>query len=250
MTVIVRIDNEAVDTDEFVRVLKLTGQFEGLVEQIVRDKLTVSAAKKQRLEVTDAEIQMRADQFRRVRSLHRAADMNRYLDALAVSLDEFEAFIIDTLYQEKMLARIGDDNEVEAYFKLHSPRFDSVEVSHIVLETPDQAKEMISYLRDEPESFAEMAREHSIADTRGAGGAIGRVLRGSLAPEIEAKVFNAAAGDLLGPFATPDGDAWEIFAVTERHPAALDVDVALEIRRLLRDAWLHARAQEHVIEAQ
>jgi parvulin-like peptidyl-prolyl isomerase len=249
MTAIVRIDDEVVDADEFIRVLKLTGQFEGLVEQLVRDKLTVRAAKKQRVDVSDGEIQVRADQFRRVRGLHRAADMNRYLDALGVNLDEFETFITDTLYQEKMLEQIGGDADVEGYFKLNSPRFDSVEISHIVLETPSQAKEMISYLQDDPDSFTEMAREHSIADTRDQGGVLGKVLRGSLAAEIEAKVFNAAAGDLLGPFPTPDGTAYEIFAVTAKRPAMLDADVASEIRRLLREQWLQARAQEHIIEA-
>ena len=249
MTPIVRIDDEVVDADEFIRVLKLTGQFEGLVEQLVRDKLTVRAAKKQRIALSDEEIQTRADQFRRIHGLHRAADMNRYLDALGVNLDEFEVFITDTLYQEKMLEQIGSDDEIEAYFKLNSPRFDSVEVSHVVLETHDQAKEMISYLQDDPDSFAEMAREHSIADTRDSGGVIGRVLRGSLGAEIEAKVFNAAAGDLLGPFPTPDGAAYEIFSVTAKRPATLDEDVAAEIRRLLREQWLLARAQEHIIEA-
>jgi parvulin-like peptidyl-prolyl isomerase len=249
MTAIVRIDDEVIDVGEFIRMLKLTGQFEGLVEQFVRDRLTVSAAKKQRIALSDEEIQLRADQFRRVRNLHRAADMNRYLDALGVNLDEFEHFITDTLYQEKMLEQIGDDHAVEAYFKLNSPRFDSVEVSHIMMETPNQAKEMISYLQDDPESFADMAREHSIADTRERGGVIGKVLRGSLAAEIEAKVFNASPGDLLGPFTTPDGVAYEIFAVTAKRPAILDDEVAAEIRRLLREQWLHARAQEHVIEA-
>jgi hypothetical protein len=47
MTGIVRIDDEVIDTDDFIRTLKLTGQFEGLVEQMVRDKLTVLAARKQ-----------------------------------------------------------------------------------------------------------------------------------------------------------------------------------------------------------
>ena len=39
----------------------------------------------------------------------------------------------------------------------------------------------------------EMAREHSIAETRERGGLIGKVLRGSLRPDVESKVFNAAA---------------------------------------------------------
>ncbi|WP_136416508.1 MULTISPECIES: peptidylprolyl isomerase [Oxalobacteraceae] len=249
MTAIVRIDDEVIEVDDFVRILKLTGQFEGLVEQLVRDKLTVRAAKKKGIPVSPDEIQERADQFRRVQGLHRAADMNHYMDALGVSLDEFEEFITDSLYQEKMMAEVCNDKAVEAYFKLNSPKFDSIEVSHIVMSTEGQAKEMISVLRDDPESFEEMAREHSIADTREKGGLIGKVLRGSLKTDIEAKVFNASVGDLLGPFPSPDKSFYEIFMVNAKHPAMLDEETGAEVRRLLREEWLMARAQEHIIEA-
>ncbi|WP_244816195.1 peptidylprolyl isomerase [Caballeronia sp. Lep1P3] len=249
MTAIVRIDDEIVDVGEFIRLLKLNGQFDGLIEQLVRDKITVHAAKRSGVELTADEIQTRADQFRRIRGLHRAADMNNYLDALNVSLDEFETYITDTLYQEKMLEKVGTQREVEEYFQLNSPRFDSIEVSHIVLDTEGSAKEMMSYLGDDPESFADMAREHSLADTRDDGGVIGRVMRGQLKPDIEAKVFNAEAGDLLGPFISADGASFEIFAVTAKYPAKLDEDVTAEIRRLLREDWLLARAQEHLIQA-
>ncbi|HYD80385.1 MAG TPA: peptidylprolyl isomerase [Paucimonas sp.] len=249
MATIARIDDEEISVDDFVRTLKLGGQFEGLVEQLVRDRLAAHAARKQGIAVSAEEIQERADQYRRVRGLHRAADMNRYLDALGVGLDEFEAFITDDLYQEKMMEQVCSDDAVRAYFQLNSPRFDSIEVSHIVLDTAGKAKEMISVLRDDPDSFEEMAREYSIADTREAGGRIGKVLRGSLKSDIEAKVFNAAAGDLLGPFPSADGGFHEIFMVNAKHPATLDEDTAAEVRRLLREEWLLARAQEHVIEA-
>jgi parvulin-like peptidyl-prolyl isomerase len=249
MTAIVRIDDEELGMEEFVRILKLTGRFETLLDEIVRDKLAVHAAKKAGVAVSAAEIQERADQFRRVLGLHRAADMNHYLDAQGVTLDEFEAFIIDSLYHEKMMQRVCSDHAVEEYFKLNSPRFDSIEVSHIVLETEGQAKEMLSLLSEDPDSFAELAREHSIADTREDGGLIGTVMRGSLKTEVEAKVFNAAAGDLLGPFAAADGSFYEIFRVDAKHPAKLDEDTAAEVRRLLREGWLAARAQEHLIEA-
>ncbi|BAL24492.1 peptidylprolyl isomerase [Azoarcus sp. KH32C] len=248
MTAIVRIDDESIGTEEFIRILKLTGRFEGLVDEIVRDRLAVHAAKKQGVELAAEEIQERADQFRRVLGLHRAADMNRYLDALGVTLDEFETFIVDGLYQEKMMQRVCSDRAVEEYFQLNSPRFDSIEVSHIVLENEGQAKEMMSLLEDDPDSFGELAREHSIADTREQGGYIGTVLRGSLKTEIEAKVFNAATGDLLGPFAAPDKSFYEIFLVNAKNPARLDEDTAAEIRRLLREAWIAARAQEHIVE--
>lgn len=249
MKPIVRIDNEAIGVDDFVRILKLTGQFESLIEQLVRDKLTVRAGKKQGIAVSPEEIQERADQFRRVKGLHRATDMNHYLDAIGVSLDEFESFITDTLYQEKTMQSVCSDKAIETYFKLHSPKFESIEVSHIVLDTEGKAKEMISFLQDDPDSFADMAREHSIADTREQGGVIGKVLRGSLKSDVEAKVFNAAVGDLLGPFASSDRSYYEIFTVNAKHPATLDEETAAEVRRLLREEWLMARAQEHIIEA-
>jgi peptidylprolyl isomerase len=249
MTTILKIDGEAISVAELLQALKLTGQFEGLIEQLVRDRITVLGARKQGVRVSEEEIQERADQFRRVRGLHRASDTNKYLDALGVGLDEFEAFLTDSLYQEKMMQRVCSDEAVGTFFKLNSPRFDSIEVSHIVLDSEGKAKEMISVLRDDPDSFDEMAREHSIADTREHGGLIGKVLRGSLRGDVEAKVFNAAAGELLGPFASPDRTTFEIFRVNAKHPARLDDDTAAEVRRQLREDWLRARAQEHVIEA-
>jgi len=99
MTTIVKIDGKAIQLDEFVRTLKLTGQFEALLEQFVRDRLAAMSARKAGIQVSEAEIQERCDQFRRVRGLHRASDTNRYLDAMRVSLEEFEAFITDSLYQ-------------------------------------------------------------------------------------------------------------------------------------------------------
>ncbi|HZX29971.1 MAG TPA: peptidylprolyl isomerase [Rhodocyclaceae bacterium] len=249
MAAIVRIDDQVVEVEDFLRTLKLTGQFEGLLEQLVRDKLTVQAAKKHGVTLSDEDIQERADQFRRIRGLHRAADMNHYLDALGVSLDEFEQFIVDSLYQEKMMEEVCNDRAVEEYFQLNSPRFDSIEVSHIVVDNEGAAKEMMSILQDDPDSFADLAREHSVADTREEGGRIGKVLRGSLRTDIEAKVFNAAVGDLLGPFPAADQSFYEIFTVNAKHPARLDEDTATEVRRLLREDWLAARSQEHIIEA-
>lgn len=248
-TAIARIDEEVITTDDFVRTLKLSGQFAGLVEQLVRDKLTVQAAKKQGVSLSPDEVQERADQFRRVLGLHRAADTNNYLDSLGISLDEFEGFITDGLYQEKMLQQVCNERAVEEFFKLNSPRFDSVEVRHIVLDAEGTAKEMMSLLREDPDSFEEMAREHSVAETRANGGVIGKVMRGALKTDVEAKVFNAAPGELLGPFPTADGSLFEIFSVSARHPAMLDEETSAEIRRLLREQWLAARAQEHIIEA-
>lgn len=248
MNPLVKVDGQAIEVADFLRTLRLSGQFDGLIEQIVRDHLTVQAAKKAGLRVSEQEIQERADQFRRARGLHRAADTNKYLDALRVSLDEFEAFIADSLYREKMMQQVCSDQAVESYFKLNSPKFDGIEVSQMVLDSEGKAKEMVSVLIDDPDCFEEMAREHSIGATRDNGGRIGKVLRGALRTDVEAKVFNAAIGEVLGPFASADRTLFEIFRVDVRHPAQLDEATRTEVARVLREGWLRARAQEHVIE--
>jgi parvulin-like peptidyl-prolyl isomerase len=249
MTTVVKIDGTAIDLTEFVRVLKLTGQFEALLEQFVRDRLAVLGARQAGIKVSEAEIQERANQFRRVRGLHRASDTNKYLDAMRVTAEEFEAFVTDNLYQEKVMRKVCSEEAVLGYFKLNSPKFDSVEVSHIVVDSEPKAREMIAVLRDDPDTFQDMAREHSIAETREKGGLIGKVLRGSLRSDVEAKVFNAGPGDLLGPFASADRTAFEIFRMNAKHPARLDEDTATEVRRLLGEDWLQARAREHTVAA-
>jgi parvulin-like peptidyl-prolyl isomerase len=248
MAGIVKIDDEVFTNEDFIKLLKLNGRFENLMEDILRDKLAVHAAKRRGIVLSDEDIQERANQFRRIHGLHRAKETNDYFDALGVTLEDFEAFIVDMLYQEKVMEQIGEDAAIEEYFQLHSPRFESIEVSHIVMDSEGGAREMLSYLTDDPDSFEEMAREHSEADTRDAGGRIGKVMRGSLQGDIEAKVFNADEGALLGPFPSGDGSVFEIFRIDAKSPAQLDDETRSEIKRLLRDEWLAARAKEHRIE--
>jgi parvulin-like peptidyl-prolyl isomerase len=248
MTTVVKIDGEAIDLTEFVRVLKLTGQFDPLLDQFVRDRLASRAARKAGIQLSEAEIQERANQFRRVRGLHRATDTNKYLDAMRISMEEFEAFITDALYREKMMQKVCSDEAVQEYFKLNSPKFDSVELSHIVLDSEAKAREMMALLLDDPDSFEDMAREHSVADTGAQGGLIGKALRGALRSDVEAKAFAAAVGDLLGPFVKADRKTLEIFRVNAKHPARLDDTTAAAVRQVLREEWLLARIREHFIE--
>jgi PPIC-type PPIASE domain len=249
VTNVVKIDGKGIGLKDFVRTLKLSGQFGSLLDQFVKDRLAVLAARKAGIQVTEAQIQERANQFRRVLGLHRACDTTRYLEAMRVTPEEWEAHITESIYQERMMHKVCNDETVAGYFKLNIPKFDSIEVSHIVVDSEAKGREVVALLREDPDSFEAMAREHSIADTRQQGGLIGKVLRGSLRSDVEAKVFNAAAGALLGPFPSPDRTTFEIFRVNAKRPARLDEDTATEIRRRLREEWFQARAREHVIEA-
>jgi parvulin-like peptidyl-prolyl isomerase len=246
---LVKIDDELITAEDLIKFLKFAGRYDSLIEDLVKDKLTVHAARKTGLEASVEEIQERADQVRRIRGLHRAVDMNRWLNAMGINLDDFEQFVVEMVLLEKMTEVICSDAAVEEYFSMNSPKFDSVQLSHIVLDSEGKAKEIMAILEDEPENFAELAREYSLADTSKEGGHIGKVLRGSLQGEVEAKVFNAPAGTLLGPFKSPDEAHFEVFVVNAKVPASLNAETKAEVRRILKEQWLGARAREHVIEA-
>lgn len=246
---IARIDDETISAEEFVKILKLDNTFNNLIERILIAKLTVQAAKRSGITVSADEVQERVDQFRRAEGLHRAQDTRTFLDGLGVTLDDFERYLTDTLYREKMLVQVNSREAIEDYFRLHSPKFDSVEISHITVDSEGKARELLAVLQDEPERFADLAREHSLdRDSCERGGRIGKVLRGVLPPEVEARLFNATPGELLGPFISDDGLIHEIFRVDAVNPARLDEATARDVAKMVYDDWLAARAQEHRLE--
>jgi len=248
VTDLVRIDDEVITSDSFIKLLKLTGRYDGLLEEILKDKLAVHAGRRQKIPVAPEELQERADQLRRVWGLHRAADTFKWLEERGLSLEDLEAFITEMIIYEKVMEKVGSDEAIDTYFNLNSPKFDAIDVSHILTDSEGKARELMAILEDDPESFPEMAREHSLSDTREEGGYIGKVLRGALAPEVESKVFNADEGDLLGPFPSADENLYEIFIINAKRKARLDEETRDEVKRIVRDEWLATQAKEHGIE--
>ncbi len=249
MMVLAKIDDEVISAEDFVRILRFRAEYEELIEPLLSDKLTVHAARKHGLSVSDEEVQERADQLRRLQGLHRARDMMDYLADLGLTIDEYAEYVRDGLLKQKMVAEVCSDQAIEEYFRLHSPRFDVVEIRHIVVDTEGKAQELYALLEDDPDSFPELALEHSLSsDTSKEGGALGRVNRGTLPDEVEARAFNARAGELLGPFESEDGLLYEIFQVTALHPAQLDASTRETVHKQVYRQWLENRTQEHMIE--
>ena len=52
---------------------------------------------------------------------------------------------------------VCNDEAVQAYFKMHSPKFDSIEVSHVVVDSEGKAKDMVSVLADDCRKSAMVA---------------------------------------------------------------------------------------------
>lgn len=249
MSELVKVNEETISSDYFIRFLKYHEDFEDLMDKLLADRVTVHAARKQGLSVSDEELQERIDQFRRVKGLHRAKETMDYIESLGFTVDEFGEFIRDELIKQKMLDQIYSDEAVNEYFKLNSPQFDALELRHILVESEGKARELVAILEDCPEDFEEMAREHSLSsDTAKSGGDLGRVMRGVLAPDIEAKVFNAAIGEVAGPFESDDELLYEIFRIDAKYDAELNSTTTETIKTILHRNWLKTQLDEHNID--
>ncbi|MEH6823586.1 MAG: peptidylprolyl isomerase [Motiliproteus sp.] len=249
MMVLAKIDEEVISSDDFVKILRFRADYEELVEPLLSDKLTVHAARKHGLTVTDEEVQERADQLRRLQGLHRAKEMMDYLADTGLTIEEYAEFVHEGLLKQKMVEEVCSDQAIEEYFRLHSPKFDTVEIRHIVVDSEGKAQELCALLEDDPDGFTDLAREHSLSsDTAAEGGLLGKLTRGTLPDDVDAKAFNAAAGDVLGPFESEDGLLFEIFQVTALHPARLDNNTRQTVHKQVYRQWLENRTQEHLIE--
>lgn len=240
---IAKINGQGFSSDDLVLWLKLSGRFSQVIEDFIKEKMCAAAARNGGLQAEAEELQKLADESRRAMGLHRAKQANDFLDDAGATLDDFEAYLEDSLLAEKMRNDVQSSAAVEEYFQLNSPQFDSVDVSHMVVEGESQASEIVSLIEDGDETFADLAREYSASHTASQGGAIGAVYRGQLGPDLEARVFNAEVGKPLGPIDSGDGETFEIYLVNSKVTAELDVQTTDMIKKVLFDEWLQAQAR-------
>jgi parvulin-like peptidyl-prolyl isomerase len=248
MSTILKINDESISSEQFIKILKLTNEYPELMENLIRDKVTVHEAKKRGISVSTGDVQKAVDDYRRYAGLHRAKDTHEWLEDQGITLDDFEAFMAERQYKEKMKATLTTDEAIEEYFKLNSPRFEKVDLKQIIVDSEAQAKEIIAMLEDNPNDFDKFCSEHSLdAETSASGGLETGVRRGTLPDEVDAKVFNAKAGDVLGPFQFVGENLWQVIMLSAVHPPVKDDDTENEIVDAIYEEWLDARMKENTI---
>jgi len=249
MANVISIDNVQLSSDDIINYLKFNNEFDDIANKIVNDHLTIQAAKQRDLSLTQEELQQSADDFRRFAGLHRAKETQEWLAALNVTTDDFQTFISGLMLKNKMVIEITSDEEVDKYFRLHSPEFEAVDIKHIVVTGEDKANEILALLDDDPDMFDELVAEHTVdKDTQYSNGQMTNVRRGTLGKELEAKIFNAKAGDTVGPIQLGEEDFFEIVLILDFHPAELTDDIRDEVSKSIYNQWLSERAKDVTIK--
>jgi parvulin-like peptidyl-prolyl isomerase len=110
-------------------------------------------------------------------------------------------------------------------------------ISVILADSEGLADELVMRITEDEDDFHQLAREYSLDETtKYSGGYLGVINRRSLSPELAAKVFNANAGDILGPF--PSDENYQLILVEEVKKAELNDPVKNAIKEAIFNGWL------------
>lgn len=100
------------------------------------------------------------------------------------------------------------DDEVKADYDNNPDKFktgESVEASHILVDSEDKARELLDKINAGEVSFEDAARENSSCPSSQNGGSLGEFTRGQMVPEFDNACFSMEVGEISAPVKTQFG---------------------------------------------
>lgn len=100
------------------------------------------------------------------------------------------------------------DEEVKKFYDEHKAELmggETVEASHILVDTKEKAEEILAEINEGKISFEDAAKEHSSCPSSQQGGNLGQFGRGQMVPEFDKAVFEMNDGEIAGPVQTQFG---------------------------------------------
>ncbi|KPA17247.1 peptidyl-prolyl cis-trans isomerase [Candidatus Magnetomorum sp. HK-1] len=234
-------DYSFIINDDSIDLAKAFNCLRGFDDTLLNDLIQIiigrQYAKEKGFNVSNEELQIAVDEFRYLKGMESAASFINYLKNRKISLLSFQNAMENILLVNKLIDAISDE-ETDAYITKNQLKFEKVELYNIRLDNEDTASEIKELLDDEEMSFPALAYEHSLdEESKKRGGYIGFLSRDEMTAKIEAAVFKASEGDIIGPYKTQNG--YNIFMVNKFYkPEKDDPDLRLSIKEKLLQAKL------------
>jgi len=227
-------------------------------ESLIADQIVEKEAAKEKVTVTDKEIQEELDAT--IESYGGEEAYTSALESSGMTEEDMKKDIKVYLQTVKLIeSRVTiTDEEIETYFNENKETFATaaqVEASHILVDDEATAKEVAAKLADGGD-FAELAKEYS-TDTASAenGGVLGYFGAGEMTEAFEKAAFAMKVGEISEPVKTDYG--YHIIKVTGKKDAkeANLEDSTAEIKETLKQErlsgayteWLEEKKKEYDI---
>ena len=227
-----------ISSEEVMKFLALTSQSQKIFFEAIKYKEVMKKSKELGLSVSDEQLQQFADDYRAIRGLYSGDEMLNFLKGNGLTEDDFEAFCEASALMAALKNHLATEKKIEEHFINNRSEFDLARISIIIVKEETLADEILIQVNEEGEDFHKLARKHSIDEpTKYSGGYVGLVSRRMLSPEVSAKVFNAKAGDILGPFAFERENLFQLILVEEVVKGQLNDEVRETIKERILGEW-------------
>jgi len=227
-----------------------------LIDEIVAELLLKDRADRLNITVTSDEVK---DSIARVKQQYGIKSDQEFEESLQKSnmtRAEMELRMRDSILSNKLFARELrpredlSDKELRERYDREKERYRLPERAHlreIIILRPDNPAQVAAARQHAEElaqqarggaDFALLAKTASETATKDKGGDLGEVARGELLPELDKAVFNATAGQVIGPIEAKT--AWHILKVEQRLPSEVPAFETLKekLRKDVSDeAW-------------
>ncbi len=233
------------------------------LERMVDHRLQVQEARREKIEVTEDEVQELIEDFVRRNGGDRER-ISEQLRAQGLTWEQVRRDMRDSLLAQKIRSRwVGrraavSDAEVDAYVAENRGKFErelKYHPRHIaVLARPadspvawERAKSEIEAIQArlrEGADFAELAREYSRDGSAASGGDLGWLPRGELQPLFEEAILKLEKGGVTEPIKSDNG--YHLFRLEDREK--LTPEMLVQLRQQARDLLIQKRAQERLAE--
>jgi foldase protein PrsA len=208
-------------------------------------------AEERGIEVTDREVDEELDraieqEFGGDKQFQKFLEQSGFTEEEA--RERIELRLISDRIQQNVLPEEPaiSDEEIEAFYDENQTQFEQPEtrdVRVVLTKTEEEAADALAELEqdDSEQSWEQVAKQFSIDEaTKSTGGLREAVVEGQSEPALDEQIFNAAEGELVGPFETDAGFyVIQLQAITPGSTTSLE-DATEQIRQTL----IGARQQE------
>ncbi len=209
----------------------------GLTDDMIAELLVKDRADRLGITVTDPEIKEAVARLKEQYGIKTDEQFESSLKQSGMTRADMEARLRDTLLTNKVFSKElrgrdeMTDKELRERYDREKEHYRLPERAHlraIIVTKPDdpaavakvaaRVKQIADDARVAPDfgKYASSVPENAMKEK---GGDMGEVARGELLPDLDKAVFNAQAGDIIGPIETKSG--WHILKVEQRLPSEI-----------------------------
>lgn len=193
-----------------------------LINQSIDETLLIEQVELKEVVLEEGELE---SLVARVESQFTEEELEMTLSSQGLTMEDFtkkleNRLLVNELLEQEIPEMKITDEEIQEYYEENKALLDTPEMvraSHILVETREEAEEVLAKL-DQGEEFADLAKEYSLDGSAQAGGDLGYFPREVMVSEFEDAAFSTEVGEVSDVVETLYG--FHIIYVTDKKEAA------------------------------